>query len=449
MRNQSLKIRMDEQEFEKYRMACRRDNVVPAEKGRELLNAYAADRLSDDLFAAVGSDAVSFAAHAKQPETIPTLPSHGPLRVAEMFSGPGGIGVALNRAKVGGMSFSHLWATDYDPDTCRTYKQNVLKHEPQAQCICEDVRKLDIDSLPVADGFLYGFPCNDFSLVGESKGLHGNYGGLFTYGVKYINRANPLFFFAENVSGLSSANDGKAFKIILEALNNAGLYGYNITANLYRFEDYGVPQSRHRYILIGIRGDLAKTFQVPRPSGIQKSCREALAGIPAWASNQEATKQSRVVEERLSYIGEGQNVWQAEESGVLPARLRLNVKGARLSQIYRRLDSSKPAYTITGSGGGGTHVYHWTENRALTNRERARLQTFPDDFVFCGTKESVRKQIGMAVPCDGAQIILEALLKTLQGIEYDSVEPSVGVFPAKTVHLDNVPVRKRAKHGGK
>ena len=258
-----------------------------------------------------------------------------------------------------------------------------------------------------------------------------------------------MFFFAENVSGLSSANDGKAFKIILEALNNAGLYGYNITANLYRFEDYGVPQSRHRYILIGIRGDLAKTFQVPRPSGIQKSCREALAGIPAWTSNQEATKQSRVVEERLSYIGEGQNVWQAEESGVLPARLRLNVKGARLSQIYRRLDSSKPAYTITGSGGGGTHVYHWAENRALTNRERARLQTFPDDFVFCGTKESVRKQIGMAVPCDGAQIILEALLKTLQGIEYDSVAPSVDVFPAKTVHLDDAPARKRAKHGWK
>lgn len=88
---------------------------------------------------------------------------------------------------------------------------------------------------------------------------------------------------------------------------------------------------------------------------------------------------------------------------------------------------------MTGSGGGGTHVYHWVENRALTNRERARLQTFPDDFVFSGNKESVRKQIGMAVPCDGAQQILEALLKTLEGIAYDSVEPSVGVFRAKSL----------------
>ena len=125
------------------------------------------------------------------------------------------------------------------------------------------------------------------------------------------------------------------------------------------------------------------------------------------------------------------------EYGTIPwdirAKLCLNVKGARLSQIYRRLDSKKPSYTITGSGGGGTHVYHWKESRALTNRERARLQTFPDDFVFCGSKESVRKQIGMAVPCDGAQVILEALLKTFEGIEYESVEPSVGTFKAKTV----------------
>ena len=92
--------------------------------------------------------------------------------------------------------------------------------------------------------------------------------------------------------------------------------------------------------------------------------------------------------------------------------------------IYKRLDPDKPAYTVTGSGGGGTHIYHWDEPRALTNRERARLQTFPDDFKFIGSKESVRRQIGMAVPVQGAKIILEAVLKTLQGIPYESVEPT-------------------------
>jgi len=93
-----------------------------------------------------------------------------------------------------------------------------------------------------------------------------------------------------------------------------------------------------------------------------------------------------------------------------------------MSQIYKRLDPQKPAYTITGSGGGGTHVYHWNEHRALTNRERARLQSFSDDFIFEGSKESVRKQIGMAVPPLGAQVIVEAVLKTFAGIPYDFIE---------------------------
>ena len=77
---------------------------------------------------------------------------------------------------------------------------------------------------------------------------------------------------------------------------------------------------------------------------------------------------------------------------------------------------------MTGSGGGGTHVYHWKENRALTNRERARLQTFPDNFIFEGSKESVRKQIGMAVPVLGAKLIFEAVLKTLAKLKYSSIE---------------------------
>ena len=101
------------------------------------------------------------------------------------------------------------------------------------------------------------------------------------------------------------------------------------------------------------------------------------------------------------------------------------MRGAKISQIYKRLDPTKPSYTVTGSGGGGTHIYHWSENRALTNRERARLQTFPDDFVFEGSKESVRKQIGMAVPCDGAKIIFEAVLKTFAGIKYEYIEPNI------------------------
>ena len=186
-----------------------------------------------------------------------------------------------------------------------------------------------------------------------------------------------------------------------------------------------MPQQRHRIVIIGIRKDLRLRFKVPAPTTKYNyvSAREAIENprIPNNAPNHELTKQSAGVVERLKYIPAGENAWYEG----IPQHLRLNVKGARMSQIYKRLDSQKPSYTITGSGGGGTHVYHWSEHRALTNRERARLQSFPDNFVFEGSKESARKQIGMAVPPIGAQVVISAVLKTFAGIPYDSVESKI------------------------
>ena len=350
------------------------------------------------------------------------------ISIAEMYCGPGGIGLAASRSKIRiehkNFTFKHVWATDSDPDTCKTYAKNVLKDTDSTKIYCGDIRTLDLDTLPEVDGFLYGFPCNDFSSVGESKGLKGSFGPLYKYGIDFINRSNPLFLFAENVSGLSSANAGDAFEQILKDLASAGKFGYSLTTHLYKFENYGIPQARHRYIIVGMRKDLGLRFEVPRPSGKLVTCKQAIEMPPIKtnAKNHERTKQSNQVVERLSHIKPGENAWTAK----LPERLKLNVKGARLSQIYKRLDPHRPSYTVTGSGGGGTHVYHWAENRALTNRERARLQTFPDSFDFVGSKESVRKQIGMAVPPVGAKIILEAILKTLAGVSYPSIDPSKG-----------------------
>ena len=125
----------------------------------------------------------------------------------------------------------------------------------------------------------------------------------------------------------------------------------------------------------------------------------------------------------LSYIPEGGNAWSHQ----IPESLRLHVKGARPSNIYKRLDYNKPSYTVTGSS--GTHMYHWKENRALTNREHARLQTFPDNYRFIGGKESVRKQIGMAIPPAGMRHILMAALKTFAGEPYEYVAPTPRLQP--------------------
>jgi DNA (cytosine-5)-methyltransferase 1 len=193
---------------------------------------------------------------------------------------------------------------------------------------------------------------------------------------------------------------------------------------LYKFEQYEVPQARHRVIIVGIRKDLKLKFKVPIiPDARVIGAQEAIENPPISknASNNELTKQSDVVVARLKHIKPGENAFTAN----IPEHLQLNVKGAKISQIYKRLKPEKPSYTITGSGGGGTHVYHWKEHRALTNRERARIQTFPDTFVFTGTKESVRKQIGMAVPVKGVQIIFNAILKTFAGIEYPHTKPNI------------------------
>jgi DNA (cytosine-5)-methyltransferase 1 len=282
------------------------------------------------------------------------------------------------------------------------------------------VHFLDIETLGEIDALAFGFPCNDFSVVGEQLGFKGKFGPLYTYGINVLKQYKPKWFLAENVGGLQSANEGKAFKRIQKDMINAG---YRIYPNLYHFEEYGIPQARHRMIIIGIRNDLEYEFKIPSPAQYKvKTCKEAIEipPIPKDAPNNELTKQSQQVIERLKFIKPGQNAFTAD----IPEQYQLKVKGAKISQIYKRLDPNKPAYTITGSGGGGTHVYHWEENRALTNRERARLQTFPDDYVFEGSKESVRKQIGMAVPCMGAKIIFEAVLKTFAGIDYDSVPAS-------------------------
>jgi DNA (cytosine-5)-methyltransferase 1 len=314
----------------------------------------------------------------------------------------------------------HGWASDYDPDTELTYTHNICPDKPETFYLA-DVRKLDFDKLPKIDAFAYGFPCNDFSIVGEKKGFDGTFGPLYTYGLKVLNKHKPKFFIAENVGGMSSSNEGRAFKKILSDLEKAG-NGYNLTVHLYKAEDYGVPQTRHRIIIVGIDKKLGLFFKVPSPTtkGKPVTASQALRGITKNAHNNELTKQSETVVERLTYIKPGENIWQTK----LPKRLQLNVKGAKLSQIYKRLHPNKPSYTITGSGGGGTHGYHWKEPRALTNRERARIQTFPDYFEFLGSKESVRKQIGMAVPVELSRVIVEAILKTFAGVKYDHIESS-------------------------
>lgn len=340
-------------------------------------------------------------------------------RLGELFCGPGGIAVGADLVQHDEWEIVHAWATDYHPDTCSTYKKNIFRDKGN-NVICHDIRTLDLESLTrisEVDALAFGFPCNDFSLVGEQRGTEGHYGPLYSYCAQALRKFKPKWFLAENVGGLSSSNDGKAFISILNEFRSCG---YNLFPHLYKFEEYGVPQARHRIIIIGIRYDLNIEFKIPAPLGVIKTAGEVLSNVPEGLTHQEITKQSEKVVERLKYIRPGQNAFNAD----IPNHLKLNVRGAKISQIYKRLDPDKPAYTVTGSGGGGTHMYHWDEPRALTNRERAILQTFPFEYQFCGSKESIRRQIGMAVPPEGVKHIFLAVFNCFSNILYKSVKSS-------------------------
>ena len=124
-------------------------------------------------------------------------------RLGELFCGPGGLAYAAinSTSKDGKYGIVHAWANDYDEETCETYRTNICPDAPDT-VICHDVRTLDIDKLSPIDAFAFGFPCNDFSVVGEQKGFDGTFGPLYTYGVKVLKKFQPQWFLAENVGGL-------------------------------------------------------------------------------------------------------------------------------------------------------------------------------------------------------------------------------------------------------
>jgi DNA (cytosine-5)-methyltransferase 1 len=241
---------------------------------------------------------------------------------------------------------------------------------------------------------------------------------------------SPPAFILENVKGLLSANAGEAWALIRSGLKAPGralgypsrdAARYDLSVDVVNFADLGAPQMRERLIVIGTRSDLQiPPVTIPRPfSGRRVTARQALempALPPIGELNHELHDDHRDVVARLKLIPPGGNY-----QSIAPGH-PLSVKGL-ISHVYRRLDPEKPAYTMVAGGGGGSMGYHYAEPRSLTNRERARLQTFPDDFIFEGSIREIRAQIGNAVPPVGASILVTAVTNALKS---GGVEPSAG-----------------------
>ena len=330
-------------------------------------------------------------------------------RLISLFSGCGGMDLPFHKA-----GFKVVWAIDSNKYACKTFSRNI------ADVIINDsIENIDIAQVPEAEICIGGFPCQDFSLIWKRPGLEGTRGNLYTYFLDFVNQKKPKAFVAENVKGLLSANNYQAIKQIISDFESIAP-GYLVKPKLYNFADYGVPQFRQRLLLVGIRMDTGFNFVHPQPEYGQnrkkpyRTAGEALKNVEAVLDNNKHHKiQTRTVE-ILNRIKPGGNFSD------IPKDSPYYVKGM-ISHIYRRIHPDKPSSTIIAGGGGGTWGYHYLEPRSLTNRERARLQTFPDDFVFEGSTTEVRRQIGNAVPPQGIAAVVEALIPLFKG-DYPRVD---------------------------
>jgi DNA (cytosine-5)-methyltransferase 1 len=320
-------------------------------------------------------------------------------RAASLFSGSGGMDLGFENA-----GFDVLWANDVNHWACETFRKNFKGQVAEGSIV--DIKAEDIPEIDVITG---GFPCQDFSMIWKRMGLKTERGNLYRHFVRVVLAKQPKLFVAENVRGLLSANKGKAVGQIVDDFGKAG---YKVDVYPINFADYGAPQLRQRVLIVGVRNDLKKEFKLPAPThtpATYVTAKEALKGAEKVPFNNEHQKIAPSTVAKLRIIPPGGNFTD------IPKKSPHYVKGM-ISHVYRRLHPDKPSTTIIAGGGGGTWGYHYKEPRPLTNRERARLFGYPDDFQFVGSIAEVRRQIGNSVPPAGITPIAKAIKRFLDEV---------------------------------
>lgn len=301
------------------------------------------------------------------------------LKVASMFCGCGGMDLGI----LGGfeylgkryakLPYEIVYALDNDEYCTKIYNDN-FKHK----CVVQDIKSLDIASLPDFDVLIGGFPCQSFSISAQNPprlGYKDERGMLFFEMVKILRERRPRFFIAENVKGLLSANKGKAFPMIIEEFENAG---YKVVHKLLNAEEYGVPQRRQRVVIVGFRDeDDYNRFNYPMPINNRKTLGDVIDlsadNDDKWFFSQKAVDGMMAVREKMNK-GRVQNLDEP-----------CNTISSHLAKVS--LNSTDPVRFVND------------RYRRFTPRECARIQSFPDSFVLDSVSEARQyKAIGNAVP---------------------------------------------------
>ncbi len=311
------------------------------------------------------------------------------MKIVSLFAGCGGLDLGLINA-----GHDIVYASDIDKDCQLTYEYNIGNHFH-----LEDVYNLQSEDLPKFDLLAGGFPCQGFSVANLYRTKEDKRNHLYTQIVRILNETYPKFFLLENVPGILSLDNGAVVEIIQKEFEDIGVAygkkGYEVKRVLLNAADYGVPQNRKRVLFFGVKKEINSTIRnqmfsifPPKPTHTKelnnclipyKTLKDTIANLP-----EPGTKEAKKI---FNQIG-------------LSHKVKINGYIGN-----RALDWNKPSPTIVGRGGGtGGPVIavHPNLQRRFTVRETARIQTFPDDFVFLGSTSSQFRQIGNAVAVDFA-----------------------------------------------
>jgi len=336
----------------------------------------------------------------------------------ETFCGAGGLGSGLKEA-----GFELLFAFDKDRMAVRTYRHNVS--EDAEDWDINDISAFDIlartgvkkGELTLLSG---GPPCQGFSRQKHKNGKPDKRNRLVVKYVRLVQGIEPMFFLVENVDMFTKKRGKKYLRLLEIGLSPR----YDLVVREINCADYGVPQIRKRTIIVGVRKDLNIRYEFPTPTYSSDSwvtVGEALRGLPSPPKdgsehpeypNHCCPKMTKINIERISYVPQGSG------RKCIPKRLRLpcHKKKTGWPDVYGRMSVDKPAPTITGGFDNFTRgrFAHPFENRPITYREAAILQTFSPEYRFFGTKADIRTQIGNAVPPLIGRILGESIIAAIK-----------------------------------
>ncbi len=291
------------------------------------------------------------------------------MKVVSLFSGAGGLDLGFIRA-----GHEIVWANDLYADAVKTYKHNIGGH-----IVERDIRDILSEEIPDCDIVIGGFPCQGFSVANVKRNTSDERNTLYKELIRVINDKRPMFFVAENVKGILSLGKGGVFKMIMRDFSNLG---YKVKYKLLNAADYGVPQTRQRVIIVGVREDVEFEYVYPEPT----HSKDGTDGKRKWVAIGEALSVFPDPDEYNDVINHTYSKYKLNINGYIGHRL---------------LDPLKPAPTVTARGdnrGGVVILPHPNGRRRMTCRELATVQSFPENYFFHGTNSSVYRQIGNAVP---------------------------------------------------